>query len=376
MRASLDRILTTHVGSLQTPEYVDPEAFAKMSDVHLRAAVKECVAGQKKAGIDIIDEGELTKGGIWVTYVHQRFGGFEQVPIGKAPVLPPARDFVQFESYYKGRPLARPANVELACRGPVTYIGQALLQREIDMLVEALGDTPRSDAFLTSTAPLSLIPGRRNEYYKSEEEFIYAIADAIRVEYRMIIDAGLLLQVDDAWLAALWDRIGHDMGIEAYRRYCIPRIEALNYALQGIPEDRVRYHLCWGSWPGPHASDLPLKDIADLMLQVKAQAYLFEAANGRHEHEYTIWNDLELPEAKILVPGVISHCTPVVEHPNLVAQRLVRFADIVGRERVMAGTDCGLGVRTDPNVAWAKLKSMSEGARIASEELWGRKFVA
>jgi 5-methyltetrahydropteroyltriglutamate--homocysteine methyltransferase len=376
MRASTDRILTTHVGSLQTPEYVDPEAFAKMSDEHLRAAVHECVAGQKKAGIDIIDEGELTKGGIWVTYVHQRFGGFEQVPVGAAPVLPPARDFVQFESYYKDKPRTRRADVEIACRGPVTYIGQALLQREIDMLVEALGDTPRNDAFLTSTAPLSLIPGRRNEYYRSEEEFIYAIAAAIRVEYQMIIDAGLLLQVDDAWLAALWDRIGHDMGIEAYRRYCIPRIEALNYALKGIPEDRVRYHLCWGSWPGPHASDLPLKDIADLMLQVKAQAYLFEAANGRHEHEYTLWKDIDLPQDKILVPGVISHCTPVVEHPNLVAQRLVRFADIVGRERVMAGTDCGLGVRTDPNVAWAKLKSMSEGAQIASQELWGRKSVA
>jgi 5-methyltetrahydropteroyltriglutamate--homocysteine methyltransferase len=376
MRASIDRILTTHVGSLQTPEYIDPDAFKKMTDAQLRAAVREVVQGQKDAGIDIIDEGELTKGGIWVTYIHERFGGFERVSAGDAPNLPPPRDWVVFDSYYKDRAMPRGAGQDLACTGPVTFKGQALLQREIDFLLEALGDTPRSDAFLTSTAPLSLLQGRRNDYYKTEEEFIYAIADAIRVEYQMIIDAGLLLQVDDAWLAALWDRIGHGMGLEEYRRYCAPRVEALNYALKGIPEDRVRYHLCWGSWPGPHAHDIPMQRIVDLMLQVKAQAYLFEAANGRHEHEYTVWQDVTLPDDKILVPGVISHCTPVVEHPELVALRLRRFADIVGKERVIAGTDCGLGIRTNPQVAWAKLKSMSEGAAIASKSLWGRKSAA
>ena len=374
MRTSTDRILTTHVGSLQTPEYIDPAHFGRMTDDELRTAVEEVVRGQKAAGVDIIDEGELTKGGIWVTYIHERFDGFEPIPAGGEPVLPPARDWTEFADYYKDRMGGPPGRAAggLACTGPIAYKGQALLQREIDLLVGALGDTPRSDAFLTSTAPLSLLQGRRNDYYRSEEEFIYALADAIRVEYRMIIDAGLLLQVDDAWLAALWDRIGHKMGLEDYRRYCAPRVEALNYALSGIPADRVRYHLCWGSWPGPHAHDIPMAHIADLMLQVNAQAYLFEAANGRHEHEYVVWQDVKLADDKILIPGVISHCTPVVEHPQLIAERIMRFARIVGRERVMAGTDCGLGIRTHPQVAWAKLKSMAEGAAIASRALWGR----
>jgi 5-methyltetrahydropteroyltriglutamate--homocysteine methyltransferase len=379
MRASTDRILTTHVGSLQTPEYIDPDKFRAMTDDQLGAAVAEVVRGQKAAGVDILNEGELTKGGIWVTYIHERFGGFEPIPAGGEPVLPPARDWIDFPGYYAermgGGSPGRAAG-GLACTGPVTYRGKALMQREIDLLLGALGDTPRGDAFLTSTAPLSLLQGRRNDHYRTEEAFLEAIADAIRVEYRMITDAGLLLQVDDAWLAALWDRIGHGMGLEAYRRYCEPRVEALNYALEGIPAERVRYHLCWGSWPGPHSHDIPMANIVDLMLKVNAQAYLFEAANGRHEHEHVVWRGVELPDDKILIPGVISHCTPVVEHPELVAERLMRFAAIVGRERVMAGTDCGLGIRTHPQVAWAKLKSMAEGAAIASDALWGRKSAA
>jgi 5-methyltetrahydropteroyltriglutamate--homocysteine methyltransferase len=371
MRASTDRILTTHVGSLQTPEYIDPDKFKAMTTEQLRQAVKEVVEGQKDARVDIIDEGELTKGGIWVTYIHDRFGGFDPIPAGAAPVLPPAQDWLDFPEYYEGR--STPRRGDLACTGPITYKGQDQLQRSIDLLVEQLGDTPRSDAFLTSTAPLSLEPGRRNDFYKTTEEFLYAIADAIRVEYRGIVDAGLLLQVDDAWLAALWERIGLKMGLEEYRRFCTVRVEALNYALKGIPPEMVRYHLCWGSWAGPHTRDIPMKDIVDLMLQVNAQGYLFEAANGRHEHEYALWNEVKLPDDKILIPGVISHCTPVVEHPELIAQRLLRFAAIVGRERVMAGSDCGLGVRTNPRVAWAKLSSMADGAEIASRQLWGRR---
>jgi 5-methyltetrahydropteroyltriglutamate--homocysteine methyltransferase len=370
MRASTERILTTHVGSLQTPEYADPEKFKQMTDEGLRTAVQEVVKGQKDARVDILDEGELTKGGIWVTYVYERFGGFERIQAQDPPLLPLAQDWIDFADYYKDR--VRPGGArDLACTGPITYKGQGQVKRSIDLLAQALGDTPRSDAFLTSTAPLSLEPGRRNDYYKTAEEFVYAIADAIRVEYRAIIDAGFLLQVDDAWLAALWDRIGHKLGLEKYREFCAVRVEALNHALQGIPADRVRYHLCWGSWPGPHSRDIPLKDIVDLMLKVNARAYLFEAANGRHEHEYVVWKDVKLPDDKILVPGVISHCTPVVEHPELIAERLLRFARIVGRERVMAGSDCGLGVRTHPQVAWAKLKSMADGAAIASKQLWG-----
>lgn len=378
MRASTDRILTTHVGSLQTQDYMDPENFKTKSIDDLRTLVKDVVQGQKEAGVDIIDEGEFTKSGIWVTYIHERFTGFENVPRGDGPsLLPPAQDMIEFADYYRPRmPGGRAAQHELACTGPITYKGQAQVQQSIDLLVEQLGDTPRSDAFLTSTAPLSLEPGRRNDYYKTAEEYVFAIAEAIREEYLAIAEAGLLLQVDDAWLAALWDRIGHRIGIEEYRRFCAIRIEALNHALRGIPAEQVRYHLCWGSWPGPHSRDIPLRDIVDLMLQVNAQAYLFEAANGRHEHEYTVWDEVKLPDDKILVPGVISHCTPVVEHPELVAMRLRRFAGIVGRERVIAGTDCGLGIRTDPKVAWAKLRSMAEGARIVSAELWGRRAAA
>jgi len=377
MRASTDRILTTHVGSLQTPEYMNPDSFKTKTDADLRDLVKKVVKEQKDNGVDIIDEGELTKGGIWVTYIHERFTGFEKVvQSDDRPLLPPARDMVEFEDYYKSRQPAGGSRWELSCTGPVTYKGQADVQRSIDLLIAELGDTPRGDAFITSTAPGSLEPGRRNEYYKTDEEFLYALADAIKVEYKAIADSGLLLQVDDAWMAALWDRIGYQMGLEKYQRFCQIRIEALNHALKGIPAEQVRYHLCWGSWPGPHSQDIPMKDVVDLMLQVNAQAYLFEAANGRHEHEYTLWSEVKLPDDKILVPGVISHCTPVVEHPELVAQRIRRFADIVGRERVIAGTDCGLGVRTEHKVALAKLRSMAEGAEIASRALWGRKAAA
>jgi 5-methyltetrahydropteroyltriglutamate--homocysteine methyltransferase len=377
MRASTDRILTTHVGSLQTPEYMNTENFKTKTDADLRAAVRQVVKDQRDNGVDIIDEGELTKSGIWVTYIHERFTGFDKViQSDDRPLLPPARDMIEFEDYYKARQPAGGSRWELACTGPVTYQGQAAVQKSIDLLIAELGDQPRSDAFITSTAPGSLEPGRRNEYYKTEEEFLYAIADAMKVEYKAIADSGLLLQVDDAWLAALWDRIGYAMGLEKYQRFCQIRIEALNYALKGIPAEQVRYHLCWGSWPGPHAQDIPMKDVVDLMLQVNAQAYLFEAANGRHEHEYVMWSEVKLPDDKILVPGVISHCTPVVEHPELVAQRIRRFADIVGRERVIAGTDCGLGVRTEHKVALAKLRSMAEGAEIASNALWGRRAAA
>jgi 5-methyltetrahydropteroyltriglutamate--homocysteine methyltransferase len=198
---------------------------------------------------------------------------------------------------------------------------------------------------------------------------VYALADALKVEYETIAKAGLLLQVDDAWLPALWDRIGIKMGLEAYRRYCMIRVEALNHALANVPEEQIRYHLCWGSWHGPHAHDIPLADIVDIMLAVKAQTYLFEAANARHEHEYTLWERVKLPKGKILAPGVVTHATPLIEHPELVSQRILRFANIVGRENVIASTDCGLGLRCHPQIAWAKLKALSEGAALATREL-------
>ncbi len=195
------------------------------------------------------------------------------------------------------------------------------------------------------------------------------MADALKIEYQAIVDAGLCVQVDDAWLPALWDRIGVEMGLAAYKRYCMMRVEALNHALSGVPEEKVRYHLCWGSWHGPHAFDIPMSDMVDIMLSVKAQTYLFEAANARHEHEYVIWEDVELPDGKILAPGVVSHATALIEHPELVSQRIRRFAKLVGRENVIASTDCGLGLRCHPQIAWAKLSALSEGAALASRAL-------
>jgi 5-methyltetrahydropteroyltriglutamate--homocysteine methyltransferase len=247
------------------------------------------------------------------------------------------------------------------CTAPITYTGLDSLQKEIQALKARV---PADDAFLTATAPASLEVYRRNEYYRSEEEFVYAIAEAMRVEYEAIVESGIVLQVDDAWLVALWDRLG--LSLEAFRNRCRIRIEALNHALRNVPEDRVRYHLCWGSWHGPHAFDIELKDVVDLMLRVKAQAYLVEGANARHEHEYTVWDTVKLPEGKILIPGVVTHSTDVVEHPELVAQRLQRFARRVGKENVIAGCDCGFGGRSHPQVAWAKLKSLAEGAALAS----------
>jgi 5-methyltetrahydropteroyltriglutamate--homocysteine methyltransferase len=242
----------------------------------------------------------------------------------------------------------------------------AALQREIDAFAAVVEPV---DAFLTSTSPASLEPYRDNEFYKSDEEFVYAIAEAMRTEYEAIAKAGFVLQVDDAWLPALWDRIGIAMGLDAFRKRCMVRIEALNHALRNVPEDRIRYHLCWGSWHGPHAYDLEMVHVVDLMLKVKAQAYLFEAANARHAHEHAVWETVTLPAGKILVPGVVTHSTDLIEHPDLVSQRLQRFAQLVGRDNVIAGTDCGFGGRSHPQIAWAKLKSLVEGAARASRVL-------
>jgi 5-methyltetrahydropteroyltriglutamate--homocysteine methyltransferase len=253
------------------------------------------------------------------------------------------------------------------CTAPITYRGQAALAREIE---ELKAHVPLEDAFLTSTAPASLEVYRRNEYYRSEEEFVFAIAESMRVEYEAIVAAGVVLQIDDAWLVALWDRIGIAMGLQAFRKRSAMRIEALNHALRNVPEERVRYHLCWGSWHGPHAYDIELKEVVDLMLGVKAQAYLIEGANARHEHEYAVWDHVKLPEGKILIPGVVTHSTDVVEHPQVVAQRIARYARRVGRENVIAGCDCGFGGRSHPQIAWAKLRALTDGAALASEWLY------
>jgi 5-methyltetrahydropteroyltriglutamate--homocysteine methyltransferase len=390
MRRSTEKILTTHVGALPAPD--DVWARPEVTDERLGQAVAAVCEFQQRAGIDFINEGELTKGGHWTQYISARLAGFE--PAGErgglGRLLMSSADWVEFEDFYRvnlqhgtlfeqsgsapkvpeGAEESTAAIEDWVCTGPIGYCGQAALEREIGALRAALGTTPVDDAFLTTTAPLSVEPGRRNDFYKTDEEFVYALAEALQVEYEAIAQAGFQVQVDDAWLGALWDRIGLSMGLDAYKKYCMMRVDALNHALRNIPEERIRYHLCWGSWHGPHSRDLPLPDIVDVMLAVKAQTYLFEAANVRHEHEAALWETTPLPEGKVLAPGVVTHSTSLIEHPQLVADRIQRFARMVGRENVIASTDCGLGLRCHPQIAWAKLKALSDGAALATRALW------
>lgn len=375
MKRSTDKILTTHVGALPDTALLDRDApdYAEK----LKAEVAAVVAKQRAVGLDVVNEGEFTKGGDWLGYVEHRFGGFTQRPPAATPLIAQGKDRAEFAGFYRyateqGTLFYMPgrrnsmARASWVCTGPVSYLAQAEVEREVAMLTALV---PVEDAFFTATAPASLEVYRRNEYYKSEEDYVFAIAEAMRVEYEAIAKSGVILQVDDAWLPALWDRIGIEMGLEAFRRRSEIRVEALNQALVNIPGDRIRYHLCWGSWHGPHVYDLEMKHIVDIMLKVKAQAYLFEAANARHEHEYDVWETVKLPAGKIVVPGCVTHSTDVVEHPELVSQRIQRFAKLVGKENVMAGTDCGFGWRSHPEIAWAKLKSLVEGAALATKAL-------
>jgi 5-methyltetrahydropteroyltriglutamate--homocysteine methyltransferase len=374
-RSSSGKILTTHVGSLPRADGTDRPSDA--DDAALRQSVADVVARQRDAGIDVINEGEYTKGGDWLSYVDSRFAGFEaRPPAGGVPVILQGKDREEFADFYRyaserGTLFYEPAGQIKQSRphwvatSPVAYRGEAELAREIEIFRDVVG--PQTEAFITTTAPASLEPYRRNEFYKTQEEFVFAIAEAMRTEYQAIVAAGFILQVDDAWLPALWDRIGIAMGLEAFRKYCAVRIDALNHALRGLPEDRIRYHLCWGSWHGPHAFDIELDKLADLMLRVRAQAYLIEAANARHEHEYIVWEHVKLPQGKILIPGMVSHATDGIEHPELVAQRIRRFVRLLGPENVMAGADCGFGGRTHPQIAWAKLRALAQGAELASK---------
>jgi 5-methyltetrahydropteroyltriglutamate--homocysteine methyltransferase len=255
------------------------------------------------------------------------------------------------------------------CKGPVTYTGQDAIRADIAHMKAALAAAGIDEGFMTSIAPGSA-SRIGNEHYKTEEELIFACADAMREEYKAILDAGLVLQLDDPAIAENWDMINPAPSVEEYRKLSMIRVEALNHALRGFPPDRLRFHLCWGSWHGPHVTDIPLRDIVDVMLAVNCQAYSFEAGNVRHEHEWRVWQDVKLPAGKILIPGVVSHATNVVEHPELVADRIVRFAKLVGPEHVIAGTDCGLGGRVHPDIAWAKLETLAQGAALATRQLF------
>jgi 5-methyltetrahydropteroyltriglutamate--homocysteine methyltransferase len=392
MRRSTDRILATHVGSLIRPAPLLPFIRAKQSGQSydqqayaacLKESVQEIVQRQKAAGIDVPSDGEFGKGISWSQYALERLSGFERRPVtaGKGRFARGA-DRTRFAEFYAeldaadGPPaMAGTAVGEAVCVAPIKYTGQAEVQRDIANFKAALKAAGVAEGFLPVAAPASVIPDRKNEYYKSDDEMLEAIADAMRDEYRAIVDAGLLLQLDDARAAVTYDRMVPPAGFGDYRRWLEQQMEVLNHAIAGIPRDRIRYHVCWGSWPGPHTTDVPLKDIVDLVLRVRAGAYLIEGANPRHEHEWRVWEEAKLPEGSVLVPGVISHATNVVEHPELIAERLVRYAKLLGRENVLAGTDCGFAQgpfhrRVHASIMWAKLEALAEGARLASRELW------
>jgi len=392
MRPRAGRILTTHVGSLIRPpallefirahqrgEPYDEAAYQRS----LAVSVREIVEKQKSVGIDIPSDGEFGKNISWSQYALERLSGFERrpAPPGANPFARGA-DRARFPDFYAeldaadGPPATAGATGALAvCVGPIRYTGQAQISRDIANFKAALSATGMSEGFLPVAAPSSVIPDRRNEYYKSDEECLRAIAQAMRSEYQAIVDAGLDLQLDDARFAVTFDRMVPPASFDDYRRWVALHVDVLNAALEGIPPERVRYHVCWGSWPGPHTTDVPLKDVVDMILKVNAGAYLIEGANPRHEHEWRVWEKVKLPEGKVLVPGVISHATNVVEHPELVAERLVRLGKLIGPEKLMAGTDCGFAQgpfhrRVHPSVMWAKLEALSAGARIASGQLF------
>jgi len=392
MRRSSERILTTHVGSLIRPQSLLPLIGAKQSgqpydrelySKRLAESVAEVVAQQAAAGIDVPSDGEFGKSISWSQYALERLSGFERRPVAAgASRFARGADRTRFAEFYveldaaSGPPATAGASAgEAVCVAPIRYTGQAEVQRDIANFKAALARAGVAEGFLPVAAPASVIPDRRNEHYPSDEQMLEAIADAMRTEYRAIVDAGLLLQLDDARAAVTYDRMVPPASFADYRSWLERQVEAINRATDGIPTDRIRYHVCWGSWPGPHTSDVPLKDIVDLVLRVRAGAYLIEGANPRHEHEWRVWEKAKLPEGAVLVPGVISHATNVVEHPELVAERIVRFARLVGRENVIAGTDCGFAQgpfhrRVHPSIMWAKLEALAEGARRASRELW------
>jgi 5-methyltetrahydropteroyltriglutamate--homocysteine methyltransferase len=399
------RILTSHAGSLPRPddlielnrqrghgELADEQAYQR----ELGAAVAGVVRRQRDAGIDVVNDGEYGHSmgqrydyASWWSYVFQRLGGLEFVPANMLAMaqtrakpgeltlssFAERRDWQAFADAYgdpssgaalPGRDGAPGAPV---CRGPITYRGQEAVASDIAHIKAALKAAGTEDGFLNAVAPGSCARFG-NEYYGSDEEQLYACADAMREEYRAIIDAGLILQLDDPAIAENWDQINPAPSVADYKRFTMVRVEALNHAIRGLPAERIRFHLCWGSWHGPHTTDIPMADIIDVLLAINAGAYSFEAANVRHEHEWKVWQDVTLPEGKVILPGVVSHSTNVVEHPELVADRIIRYAHVAGRENVIASTDCGLGGRVHPQIAWAKLDSLANGAQLATGRLW------
>jgi 5-methyltetrahydropteroyltriglutamate--homocysteine methyltransferase len=402
MRHSTEAIRSTHGGNLPRPAEFDallqqgPVVTAEVA-AELPNAVQYVVDRQLSCGVDVVNDGEYVKaagGGSYAGYIHQRVTGWEVLPIEEAK--PPKRNGVGgrerrlFPGFYEsglwfqgsGGPVrpgyfkpGRPPEptTERVATGPVAYTGHAAIQADIDALRKALaGKDSEVEGFVAALGPLSLGAGARNEYYASEQEYMTAVAEVVHEEYKAVTDAGFIVQIDEPEFATSW-QFYPDWDVPRYRQYLEFCVEVINHALAGLPTDQIRFHVCWGSGHRPHVSDIDLKDIADLLLKINAQAYSVEAGNVRHAHEWKVWGDVKLPDGKILVPGVISHATDLVEAPGLVAERLVNYASLVGRENVQAGTDCGIGSRVGhEEIVWAKLRAMAEGAALASKQLWGK----
>jgi 5-methyltetrahydropteroyltriglutamate--homocysteine methyltransferase len=413
-----NRILTTHVGSLPRPAKLlefsqqrtlggkfDDAAFER----ELKDATIDVVRHQKEVGVDLINDGELghTMGwaydyGSWWSYVIRRLAGVEVLKTGlwfttlsahtKTPMAPKdfvvgdwgeRRDMAKFQEAYMdphsgcGLPEQFMTEHSPVVKGPIKYKGQELIQRDIANLKAGLkaAGIGTEGAWMNSIAPASCAR-MPNEHYKSEEELLYACADAMHEEYKAIIDAGLSVQLDDPAIGENWDQQKNEPSVEGYRRYTKMCIDALNHSIKGLPANKIRFHLCWGSWHGPHTTDIPMKHLIDLMLAVNCDYYSFESANARHEHEWKLWKNIKLPAGKKILPGIVSHSTNLIEDPELVADRIIRFAEAVGPENVIASTDCGLGGRVHPQIAWAKLKALSEGAALASKQLWQGRAAA
>ena len=408
MPYSKDRILTTHSGSLPRPlDLIEMNRARSQGQTYdsgaltarLTSAVREVVADQHKTGIDIPDDGEFGKPtsnvvdyGAWWSYAYARLSGFKpasEVPEmskpratqGTSVVLssfPGRRDRKRFAEFYADPNTGIPgvgsstgASRRPVCVEDIRYVGQDALKEDIENFKAALKHAQVASAFMCAVAPGSFSRGE-DLHYPTEEAFVYAIAEAMREEYSAIVDAGFILQIDDPGMPDSWDMVDPEPPVEEYKKFQRVRAEALNHALRGLPDDRIRYHVCWGSWHGPHTTDIPLADIIDVVLSVNAGEYSVEAGNVRHEHEWRVWKDAKLPAGKRVLPGVVSHSTNLVEHPQLVADRICWYADVVGRENVIASTDCGLGGRVHPQIAWAKLEALVDGARLASQRLWAK----
>ena len=389
MQRSTDRILTTHVGSLVRPPGLVELMRAKENGqaydqqeltTRVRSSVKEVVQKQVEAGVDILSDGEYGKPS-FSGYVNERLSGFERWPRdpNESPLLNWGRDRQLFREFYEeyDRATGSASGYPVVCTGPITYQGQAAVQSDIATFKAALAGMNPAEAFIPAVAPGTIELQRRNTYYPTDEAYLFAIAEAMREEYRAIVDAGFVLQLDDPRVVTQYGMPDPAPSIADYRKFAELRVEAINHALTGIPSDRVRYHLCWGSWHGPHVTDVPLKDIVDIVLRVRADAYSVEAANPRHEHEWQVWENVKLPDGKSLIPGVVAHTTNLVEHPELIAWRITTYARLVGRENVIAGTDCGFSQgaftpRVHHSIMWAKLQALAEGAALATKQLWSR----